>query len=120
MLHPFAADRLWPKGFGCPAMCASSVEPFSVEKGSRSERVLIGLFHRPPSWRLCELCRRRPFVSGFDRLDSLAELLFQHGLADDPDHDREGPSLEVLAVTAHDDVDVGRPVGRLCEGVCVT
>jgi hypothetical protein len=34
MLHPIAVDWRWPKGFGRPAMCASSVEPFSVERGS--------------------------------------------------------------------------------------
>src|SRR5438105_15894283 len=37
MLHPIAVDRRWPKGFGRPAMCVSSADPFSVEKASKSE-----------------------------------------------------------------------------------
>src|SRR5689334_9641733 len=53
--------------------------------------------------RLCVLCRRRLVVSGFDGLDGLAELLFQHALADDPGRDPEHSSLEVLALADDDD-----------------
>src|SRR6266436_8620791 len=79
----------------------------------------IAFTHPTRRSRLC--VRRRPclVVPGFDGLDGLAQLLFQHALADDRDHDRERPSLEVLAFADHDDVDGGRPFGRLREGIGV-
>jgi hypothetical protein len=62
MLHPFAVDRRWPKGFGRPAMCASSVEPFSVERGQAS------------AWSVLRIDRARELPG---RIQSRRELIVE-------------------------------------------
>src|SRR3954453_4002162 len=69
--------------------------------------VVIGMDER----RLRGFRRARPVVAGFDGLDRLLQRPIQHALAEDREHDPERPSLEVLALAYHDDVQVGRPVG---------
>jgi hypothetical protein len=61
----------------------------------------------------------RLLVAGFDGLDSISQRLSQEALAADPDHDPERPSLEVLALADHDDVDSGDPVRLPRKGVGV-
>src|SRR6188474_2476825 len=87
----------------------------------------------PPSSRRfsCGNCTTprapRDFASGgwglagarLDRLDGVIEGLFQHALADGPEHQAECPSFEVLPLAHHHGIDVGLPVGPPCECVNV-
>src|SRR4029077_5940678 len=58
-------------------------------------------------------------VSSFDSLDAVLERLSQHTLADGPEHESEDPPFEVLALSYHDGVQIGRPVEAASEGVGV-
>jgi hypothetical protein len=54
---------------------------------------------------------RAAVVPSFDRLDGLPQRATQHALAAGPEKDAEQPSLDVLAVTDDDRVDVRGPSG---------
>src|SRR5437868_8128580 len=62
----------------------------------------------------------RHAVPSLDRLDAACEGLLQDAFTDGRQHEAEKPSLEVLAVADHDEVDVGRAVGTPREVVSVT
>jgi hypothetical protein len=51
----------------------------------------------------CDSLSRRA-VPGFDGLDGLFQHLSQDAFAEDPEHEPEHPSLDVLAVAHHDGV----------------
>src|SRR2546421_1256125 len=61
----------------------------------------------------------RHAVPSLDRLDAACEGLLQDAFTDGRQHEAEKPSLEVLAVADHDEVDVGRAVGTPREVVSV-
>src|SRR5215469_5972340 len=52
----------------------------------------------------------RTVVAGFDRPDGLFKRPREDTLADRRDHDAEHSSLQVLALSDHHDIHVGRPI----------
>ena len=63
--------------------------------------------------------RRFIGVARFNGSDAVVKRLLEHAFADGPEHESEHLSFEVLALTDHDRVDVGAPVGPPREGIGV-
>jgi len=58
-------------------------------------------------------------VPGFDGFDEVLKGLFQNAPPNDPEHQAEDPSFEVLALAYDDHFNVGCAVGMTCDRVGV-
>src|SRR5215831_12032208 len=69
---------------------------------------------------LCSfVCCRGRTCSCFDRVDRVHERFFKHALADGPYHQTQKPSLYVLSVAHHDNINIGCAIGPPLKVVCV-
>src|SRR5256885_15290582 len=104
--RPSGTSTAWPSRISgsSPSRCGSRRPPAGSTTARASAR-------RSPA-------RRSP-RPGLERLDGVSQRSSQDAPAEDPEADRERPSLEVLTVAYHDDVHPGRLVGPRRDGVGV-